>query len=116
MKKTAQIKFITALCITALPLTGLACGSVGGADVYLENVNIGTISMEGKPVSGLPTQNVNIVLKTGANKVYVSQSGGKTTIKLQPSGAVITSDATGVSFTGVEPDQVELKWEGVKSK
>ena len=116
MKIDNPLKLITVLCISALPLAGLACGNVGGADVYLENVNIGSISMEGKPVSGLPTQNVNIVLKTNANKVYVSQTGGKTTIKLQPSGAVITSDANGVTFTGVEPDQVELKWEGVKTK
>jgi predicted aspartyl protease len=110
----ATIALTGSIAVMAAISTG--CGSVGGADVYLENVNIGSISMEGKPVSGLPTQNVNIVLKTGANKVYVSQSGGKTTIKLQPSGAVITSDASGVSFTGVEPDQVELKWEGAKTK
>jgi hypothetical protein len=91
-------------------LAGAACGNYGGADVYLEGVNIGSVSQEGKPVTGLPTQNVNIVLKTNASKVMVSQSGGKTTIKLQPSGAVITSGADGISFTGVEPDQVEIKW------
>jgi len=66
--------------------------------------------MEGKPVTGLPAQTVNIVLKTNASKILVSQSGGKTIIKLQPSGAVITSSSDGLSFTGVKPEQVELKW------
>jgi hypothetical protein len=92
-------------------LAGAACGNYGGADVYLEGVSIGSVSVEGKPVAGLPTQNVNIVLKTNASKVMVSQSGGKTTIKLQPSNAVITSGPDGLSFTGVEPEQVEIKWE-----
>ena len=111
MKFTTTIKvLITAGMISLLPaLSG--CGSYGGADVYLENVNIGSVSMEGKPVTGLPTQNVNIVLKTSSNKVMVSQSGGKTIITLQPSGAVITSGSDGISFTGVEPDQVEVNWE-----
>jgi hypothetical protein len=94
-----------------LLLTSIGCGSYGGADVYLENVSIGSVSVEGKPVTGLPTQNVNIVLKTNANKVLVSQSGGKTTIKLQPSGAVITSGSDGLSFTGVDSSQVEIMWE-----
>ena len=48
--------------------------------------------------------------------VTVSQSGGKTTIKLQPSGAVITSGPDGISFTGVQPDQVEFKWDTVTAK
>jgi hypothetical protein len=110
----ARLAIIASLVIIVLP--GFACSDTGGADVYLENVNIGSVSMEGKPVTGLPTGNVNIVLKTGANKIYVSQSGGKTTLKLMPSTAVITSDSTGVTFTGVNPDQVELKWDAIKTK
>jgi hypothetical protein len=107
--KQATLAALTAaLCLSLL--AGTACSDYGGADVYLEGVSIGSVSLEGKPVTGLPTQNVNIVLKTGASKVMVSQSGGKTIIKLQPSGAVITSGTDGISFTGVEPEQVEIKW------
>ena len=104
------------LLFSVLSLSAVSCSGAGGADVYLEKVSIGSVSMAGKPVSGLPTQNVNIILKTGANKVVVSQADGKTIIKLQPSAAVITSDNTGISFTGVEPEQVELKWEEIKTK
>jgi hypothetical protein len=111
MRSASAIKFVTMIALFALPLAGFGCGSYGGADVYLENISIGSVSVEGKPVTGLPTQKVNIVLKTGANKVMVSQSGGKTTIKLQPSNAVITSSADGLAFTGVEPSQVEIQWE-----
>jgi hypothetical protein len=108
-KPATAIALTAALCLSLL--AGAACGNYGGADVYLEGVSIGSVSMEGKPVTGLPTQNVNIVLKTNASKVMVSQSGGKTTIKLQPSNAVITSGPDGISFTGVESDQVEIQWE-----
>jgi len=111
MKWITPNNLIVFLALAALPLVGLGCGSYGGADVYLEGVNIGSVSMEGKPVTGLPTQNVNIVLKTNASKVSVSKSGGITTIKLQPSGAVITSGADGISFSNVESSQVEIKWE-----
>ena len=96
--------------LLAILVAATGCGSYGGADVYLENVSIGNISVEGKPVTGLPTQKISIVLKTNASKVLVSQSGGKTIIKLQPSGAVITSGSDGISFTGVESSQVEMKW------
>lgn len=108
-KQPALIALSAALSVSLL--AGAACGSYGGADVYLEGVSIGSVSVEGKPVTGLPTQNVNIVLKTNSNKVMVSQSGGKTTIKLQPSGAVITSGPDGIAFTGVESSQVELQWD-----
>jgi len=108
-KPATVVALIAALCLPLL--SGAACGNYGGADVYLEGVSISSVSVEGKPVTGLPTQNVNIVLKTNASKVMVSQSGGKTTIKLQPSGAVITSGPDGLSFTGVESDKVEIKWE-----
>lgn len=108
-KPTTVIALTAAFCLSLL--AGSACGNYGGADVYLEGVNIGSVSVDGKPVTGLPTQNVNIVLKTNASKVIVSQSGGKTTIKLQPSNAVITSGPDGLSFTGVEPEQVDFQWD-----
>jgi len=107
-KKAAFVALTSAILSL---LAGPACSNYGGADVYLEGVCIGSISVEGKPVTGLPTQNVNIVLKTNSSKVMVSQSAGKTIIKLQPSNAVITSGPDGISFTGVESDQVEIKWE-----
>ncbi|MCX6005137.1 MAG: hypothetical protein NT082_05640 [Chloroflexi bacterium] len=111
MKFAPSYAFMALLALAFLPLLSAGCSSASGADVYLEGASIGSVSIEGKPVTGLPSQNVNIVLKTGANKVMVSQSGGKTTIKLMPSGAVITSGADGISFTGVESNQIELKWE-----
>jgi len=116
MKLVNATTVAVAVAVLALLPVSLSCSNYGGADIYLEGVSIGSVSIEGKPVTGLPAQNVNIVLKTNANKVVVSQSGGKTTIKLQPSGAIITSGPDGISFTGVQPDQVEFKWDTVTAK
>lgn len=116
MKYLLVRRYLVTIALIALPFLCLGCGSYGGADVYLENANIGSVAIEGKPVTGLPTQNVNIVLKTGASKVMVSQSGGNTIIKLQPSNAVITSGPNGISFTGVDSSQVEIQWQTTATK
>jgi len=110
MKLSSTTKIIMAAALLTAMAAGAGCGSYGGAEVYLENISIGNVTVEGKPVTGLPTQKVSIVLKTNANKILVSQSGGNTIIKLQPAGAVITSGSAGLSFTGLKSDQIEMKW------
>lgn len=115
MKLSSTSRIILASGLLAVLAAAAGCGSYGGAEVYLENINIGNVSVEGKPVTGLPTQKVSIVLKTDTNKILVSQSNGKTIIKLQPSGAVITSGSDGLSFTGLKPEQVEMKWSSENS-
>lgn len=110
MRLSNIARLFLAAALSALLIGAIGCGSYGGADVYLEKVSIGNMSVEGKPITGLPAQTVNIVLKANANKVLVSQSEGKTIIRLQPSGAVITSSSEGLSLSGVKAEQVEMKW------
>jgi len=110
MKLSSTTKIIMAAALLTAMAAGAGCGSYGGVEVYLENISISNVTVEGKPVTGLPTQKVSIVLKTNANKILVSQSGGNTIIKLQPAGAVITSGSAGLSFTGLKQDQIEMKW------
>ncbi len=93
-------------------IANLSCGSTGCADVYLEGITIGSVSVEGKPVTGLPSQKVNLLLNVNANRITISTVGEETTIKLSPSGATIVTGPNGISFTGVKPEQVEIKWEG----
>lgn len=109
MKFSQAITIVLAAAMLALLPAFAGCAS-GGADVYLQNISIGSLTAEGKPITGLPTQKVNIVLKTGATKILVSRSDNKTIITLEPSGAVVISSNEGLSFTGLEPDQVEIKW------
>jgi hypothetical protein len=101
---------LSVLGLLTLGLIGnLGCTS-SGADVYLEGVSIGSLTVEGKPLTGLPSQTVNIVLKVDAKQINVSTVGGQTNIKLSPSNATIIIGPNGTSFTGVKPDQVQIQW------
>lgn len=113
MKKTFAIR-IALFALLALSLVAaLGCDSVvrGGAEVVLEGVSVGSVAMEGKPVQGLPSQKVNLRLKVATNEVRINTSGGKTTLKLNPSGATVVISPEGTSFTGVKAEQVELQWQ-----
>jgi len=112
MKTTLAIR----IALLSLLIVGLAaslgCDSArGGAEIWLEGVSMGTMSMDGKPISGLPSQKTNLVLKVSARKIHVSIEGGKTVLRLSPSEAKIFIGPEGMSLEGIRPDQVEIKWE-----
>jgi len=108
--KTNMAVMLAVLGLVTLGLfANIGCTSTG-ADVYLENVTIGSLTIEGKPLTGLPSQTVNVVLKVNAKQINVSTVGGQTNIKLNPSDAMVIISPTGTSFTGVKPDQVEIQW------
>lgn len=113
MKKALAIRIIVLALLIAGLTAALGCDSMvrGGADVVLEGISVGSVSMEGKPVQGLPSQKVNVILKVATNQVRINTSGGKTTIKLIPSGATVVIGPDGTSFTGVKPEQVEMQWQ-----
>lgn len=113
--KTNMAVMLAVLGLITLGLfANLSCGTTGCADVYLEGVSIGSVTVAGKPVTGLPTQTVNLLLNVNANKITISAAGGETTIKVSPSGATIVSGPNGITFTGVKPEQVEIKWQGTE--
>jgi hypothetical protein len=109
------------IALLLLLITGLAaslgCESIvrGGADVVLEGINVGSVSMEGKPITGLPSQKVNLKLKVATNEVRINTSNNKTTISLKPTDAVITITPEGTTFTGIKSEQFEIIWEGTES-
>jgi hypothetical protein len=113
--------FVLKIALLLLLITGLAaslgCESLvrGGADVVLEGISVGSVSMEGKPITGLPSQKVNLKLKVATNEVRINTSSNKTTISLKPTDAVITITPEGTTFTGVKSEQFEIIWEGTQS-
>ncbi len=116
MKASLLKVFALAILITLSLITNSGCGLSGCADVYLEGVTIGSMSVEGKPLSGLPSQTVDVVLNVNANRITISTTGQDMTIKLSPSNAIIVSSPDGINFMGVKPEQIEIKWHGAGTK
>lgn len=117
MDKASIVKIALLVVLIAGLVAAWGCDDVvrGGANLVLEGISIGSVSMEGKPVAGLPSQKVNLVLKVASNEVRVSTSNGKTTIKLNPSGATVVIGPEGTTFTGVKAEQVEIQWQTTES-
>ena len=114
--RTTSVAKIAILVLLIIGVTaGLGCDAArGGADIYIEGVTMGSMSMEGKPVTGLPSQKMNIVLNVNANKITISESDGETTITCSPSDATIVCGEDGIDFTGVDPEDVQIKWQETK--
>jgi hypothetical protein len=113
MKKALAIRMILLTLLIAGLAAALGCDNIvrGGANVVLEGVSMGSISMEGKPVQGMPSQKVNVILKVATNDVRINTIGDRTTIKLNPSGAIVVIGPEGTTFSGVKTEQVEIQWQ-----
>ena len=108
MKRTiAIVLLVILLAITLIFISG--CGVVG-ANIKLEKLNLGTVAMEGKPLTGLPSDKINLVLDVAAQTIKVQTSANGTVLTIVPSGATITIDGDSVSFKGLKPDQVKVEW------
>ena len=113
MKKVIRIiPFV--LLIIALALSA-GCSSLGGgADISLESLTLGAVTMEGKPVTGLPSDKIDLLLEVSAQRVTVGYSANGTLLTLSPSGATIEIKPSGVSIKGLKPDQIKIQWAGAK--
>ena len=113
MNKTYAVRIIVLIFIVAGLLAALGCDSVrGSTSIYLEGISVESLATNNKPIEGLPIGELNVVeLKVPTNKVHISSTDDGAIITLNPSGATITISPDGMSVTGVEPDQIEMKWQ-----
>jgi hypothetical protein len=113
VKKTIGINIAILVFVLSLLGAGMGCDNMvrGGAEVWLENISVGDITMDGKPVQGLPSSNISAVLKASSNKIYIKATDDGFIMTLKPSNAVITSNANGLSISGMDPEDIELKFQ-----
>ena len=111
MYRDLIMKIAMVLLLSLLLIAAPACDAVrGGATVELRDVSIGGLSQSGKPIEGLPTATVDIVLKVAAEDVVIKSTDDGAIITLEPSGAVIKAGPDGMSITGVDPDDIKMQW------
>ena len=108
MKRTITIALLF-MFTAAMLVLNTSCGVVG-ANLRLEGLTLGGVAMEGKPLTGLPSDKINLVLNVAAQTVKVHTSGNGTTLTIVPSGATIQINGETVSFKGMKPDQVKVEW------
>ena len=101
MKQTITIVLLFMLLATTLILIS-SCGVVG-ADIRLEGLALGGVAMDGKPLTGLPSDKINLDLNVAAQTVKVRTTGNGTILTLVPSGATIEITGDVVSFKGLKP-------------
>lgn len=110
MSVKQSIKIVLLFMMLAMVLTfSSGCGVVG-ADIRLEGLNLGTVAMEGKPLTGLPSDKINLDLDVAVQTIKVRTSANGTILTLVPSGATIEINGDTVSFKGLKPEQVKVEW------
>ena len=108
MKQTITIVLLFILLAIMLAFSS-GCGVVG-ANIRFEGLNLGTVAMEGKPLTGLPSDKINLNLDVAAQTIKVRTSANGTILTLVPSGATIEINGDTVSFKGLKPEQVKVEW------
>ena len=107
IKRFVRMGLLVGLLAMALSLN--ACGVVG-ANLRLENVKLGVINMEGKPVDGLPSDKVNLDLDVSAQTITVEAGIDETVITIIPGGGSIHIKGNSVTLKGLKPEQVNVEW------
>ncbi len=110
MGKKQMAKRICILLLSTLVLLfNFGCEAAGiGTEVRLEGVSM---YLNGKLISGLPSQKADIVVKVALSEINISSSGSDTVIRLKPGDATITIKPDGVSITGIDPQKLKIEWQ-----
>ena len=82
----------------------------GGTNIRLENVSLGTVTMEGRPIEGLPSDKVNLLLNVSAQEIKVAPTASGSILTLSPSGATIEINSSVVSIMGLGPEHIKVEW------
>ena len=103
------IGIIVFILLTTMVGTTIGC-EAGGTDIRLEGVSLGTVTMEGKPVEGLPSDKVNLLLDISTQEISVAFGADGTVLTLSPSGATLEINSSGISIRGLKPEQIKVEW------
>jgi hypothetical protein len=112
--KSVIIKNTVGIVIVILLLTILALGSgctTSGANIRLHGMSLGAVTMGGKPVEGLPSDKIDILLEVSAKEIRVEYTANTSTIlTLSPSEGTVEITASGVIINGIKPEKIKVEW------
>jgi len=113
MKGTVKVLLLASLLISTVLIFGAGCKGNEkdtGADIRIEDVSLGGIGIEGRPISGLPSDKITLLLDVSADEIKVGYNDNGVKPTVDPSGATIEIKEGGISIKGVEPEQLRIEW------
>jgi hypothetical protein len=111
--KSMSVKDTIGIVIATLLVMLLALNagcSTGGTDIKLRGMSLGAVTVDGKPVEGLPSQKVDLLLEVSAREISVGYTANSTILTLNPSGATLEISPSGIVMNGIKPEQVKIEW------
>ncbi len=112
IRLTPVFGLLGGLVVAATGCSSSGLSNVGGADLRLEGLTLGTVTMEGKPVEGIPSNAVNLLLDVSARTVVVtSTEDGGILLTAQPSEATVEISKDGVSIKGIDASNIKVEWQ-----
>ena len=113
MKETGKAMLLTSLLLSSVLFLGISCKENEkdtGADIRIEEVSLGGVGIEGRPITGLPSDEISLLLDVSAKEIKVGYDGDGVTLTVSPSGAIIEIIEGGISIKGVKPEQIKVEW------
>ncbi len=111
--KSMNIKNTIGIIIALLLITTLAFNTgcnIGSASIRLEGMSLGTVTMDGKPVEGLPSDKVNLLLEVSAQEITVGYTANGAILTISPSGATLEITSSGILIKGIKSEQIKVEW------
>jgi hypothetical protein len=111
--KTVIIKATIGVVIALLLIITLALNigcNVGSTNIRLEGIITGPMMIDGKPIQGLPSEEIDLLLKVAAKEITVKYNDEGAILTLSPSGATIEIKDGGILINGIKPEQIKVEW------
>lgn len=111
--KSVIVKDTIGIVIVLLLITTLALNAgcnVGGANIRLHGMSLGAVTMDGKPVEGLPSEKIDLLLEVSVKEITVDYSANGAILTLSPSGATLEISPSGIIINGMKPEQIRVEW------
>jgi len=108
--KRMSIKGIIGIILLTMILAFNTGCSTSGANIRLHGVSLGTVTMDGKPVEGLPSEKIDLLLEVSVKEITVDYSANGAILTLSPSGATLEISPSGIIINGMKPEQIRVEW------
>ncbi len=112
-QKSISVKHAIGIVIALLLIITLALStgcSTSGTSIRLRGVSLGGVTMVGKPIEGLPSDKIDLLLEVSTREISVDCTTNSTILTLSSSGATLEITSSGIIINGMKPEQIKVEW------